>query len=366
MAFGRHLAQERELRGLSRDDVVRATRLPASAIEAIESGDPERTPHAGLRRRLPPGLRGGGRARPGRGRPALRGGGRAPQRTRSPALRRRRGGHRRGARGGVDRRCRRLADAPLALIGAGDGIQGQGGGDRPARRGLRRVGPDRDAPDARAWEGRRLRPRRARVAPPLPGLLEPFTLLAAELTERRGDLLGLESASALRAHGAIRAELSRIAVAGYATELARELVRDAEPHPELFDLLAAFLGVLDAASPRPAALRAYELGALAAAGFMPRLDGCARCGAADRGSRRAARPVARRAPLRVLRAAGRRRAPGPLARDGGGAPAAAGRRPRRSSCRAARATRGARGAGGAHPVRGSPAGKAVGEQEVPR
>ncbi len=45
MAFGRHLAQERELRGLSRDDVVRATRLPASAIEAIESGDPERTPH---------------------------------------------------------------------------------------------------------------------------------------------------------------------------------------------------------------------------------------------------------------------------------------------------------------------------------
>ncbi len=112
------------------------------------------------------------------------------------------------------------------------------------------------------------------------GLLEPFTLLAAELTDRRGDLLGLESASALRAHGAIRSELSRIAVAGYATELASELVRDAEPHPELFDLLAAFLGVLDAASPRPAALRAYELGALAAAGFMPRLDGCARCGAA--------------------------------------------------------------------------------------
>ena len=44
-AFGRHLVQERELRGLTRDDVVRATRLPASAIEAIESGDAERTPH---------------------------------------------------------------------------------------------------------------------------------------------------------------------------------------------------------------------------------------------------------------------------------------------------------------------------------
>jgi cytoskeletal protein RodZ len=44
-AFGRHLVQERELRGLTRADVVRVTRLPASAIEAIESGDAERTPH---------------------------------------------------------------------------------------------------------------------------------------------------------------------------------------------------------------------------------------------------------------------------------------------------------------------------------
>jgi cytoskeletal protein RodZ len=44
-AFGRHLVQERELRGLSRDDVVRATRLPASAVEAIESGDEARVPH---------------------------------------------------------------------------------------------------------------------------------------------------------------------------------------------------------------------------------------------------------------------------------------------------------------------------------
>jgi len=45
VAFGRFLVQERELRGLSREDVVRATRLPASAVEAIESGDAARTPH---------------------------------------------------------------------------------------------------------------------------------------------------------------------------------------------------------------------------------------------------------------------------------------------------------------------------------
>lgn len=111
------------------------------------------------------------------------------------------------------------------------------------------------------------------------GLLEPFTLLSAELTDRRGDLLGLESASALRAHGGIRTDLARIAVAGYASELASELVRDAEPHPELFALLAGFLGALDTGPAVPASLRAFELGALAAAGYMPRLDACARCGA---------------------------------------------------------------------------------------
>jgi DNA repair protein RecO (recombination protein O) len=111
------------------------------------------------------------------------------------------------------------------------------------------------------------------------GALEPFTLLAAELRERQGaDLLGLESVTALRPHGAIRGDLARIACAGYAAELARELVRDHEPHEELFDLLVAYLGALDRGPARPAALRAFELGALRAAGLAPRLDACARCG----------------------------------------------------------------------------------------
>jgi cytoskeletal protein RodZ len=44
-AFGRHLVQERELRGLSREEVVRATRLPAGVVAALEDGDPERAQH---------------------------------------------------------------------------------------------------------------------------------------------------------------------------------------------------------------------------------------------------------------------------------------------------------------------------------
>lgn len=111
------------------------------------------------------------------------------------------------------------------------------------------------------------------------GALEPFTLLAAEVRARAGtELLGLESAAVLRGHGGIRADLARIACAAYATEVARELVRDHEPHQDLFDLLVAYLDVLDRAPARPAALRAFELGALGAAGLAPRLDACARCG----------------------------------------------------------------------------------------
>lgn len=113
------------------------------------------------------------------------------------------------------------------------------------------------------------------------GALEPFTLVSAEARERSGsDLLGLDSVTPLRAFGGIRGDLSCIACAGYAVELARELVRDQEPHEELFQLLHAYLGTLDTAPARPWGLRAFEMGALGAAGFLPRVDGCARCGGA--------------------------------------------------------------------------------------
>jgi DNA repair protein RecO (recombination protein O) len=110
------------------------------------------------------------------------------------------------------------------------------------------------------------------------GSLEPFTLVSAEVRERSGsDLLGLDQVSPLDAFGGIRGDLARIACASYAAELARELVRDHQPHEDLFDLLAAYLGLLAAVPAQPAALRAFELGALRAAGLAPRLDACARC-----------------------------------------------------------------------------------------
>ncbi len=112
------------------------------------------------------------------------------------------------------------------------------------------------------------------------GALEPFTLVRAEVRERAGaELLGLESVSPIEAFGGIRGDLARIACAAYATELARDLVRDHQPHEDLFDLLAAYLAALAAAPALPAGLRAFELGALRAAGLLPRLEACVRCNA---------------------------------------------------------------------------------------
>jgi len=43
-AFGRWLVRERELRGLGRDEVARATKLAPGAVEALESGEAARIP----------------------------------------------------------------------------------------------------------------------------------------------------------------------------------------------------------------------------------------------------------------------------------------------------------------------------------
>ncbi len=43
-SFGRFLSQQRELRGLSRDAVAKATRIPPTLIAALEDGLPQRLP----------------------------------------------------------------------------------------------------------------------------------------------------------------------------------------------------------------------------------------------------------------------------------------------------------------------------------
>jgi len=113
------------------------------------------------------------------------------------------------------------------------------------------------------------------------GALEPFTLLSVQLVETRGDLCRLDAAEVLDGFGELRSDIDRVARASYAAELVRELSREREPHPDLFDLLHGFFTALAREGAGVTRMMRFELAALAAGGLMPRLDACARCGAGD-------------------------------------------------------------------------------------
>jgi DNA repair protein RecO (recombination protein O) len=112
------------------------------------------------------------------------------------------------------------------------------------------------------------------------GALEPCTWLRAQLVERRGTTLRLDSVDVVHPFSGLRSDLPRIGRALYVVELCRELLRDREPHPELFDAASAWLAGLEAGAEGPTSLIAFELRALSLAGFRPRFDGCAVCGGA--------------------------------------------------------------------------------------
>lgn len=112
------------------------------------------------------------------------------------------------------------------------------------------------------------------------GALEPFTLVRARLVERHGTTFRLDGVDIERGFYAVRESLPRISRALYCLELCRELTRDHEPQPELYETLLAYLELLEADRAGPTSLIAFELQVLAQAGLMPRFSGCARCGAA--------------------------------------------------------------------------------------
>lgn len=110
------------------------------------------------------------------------------------------------------------------------------------------------------------------------GALDPMTLLKAQLVARAGTTFRLDSVDIEKTFQALRGDLGRISRGLYAVELVRELIRDEQPHEELFDLLVDYLNQLDESRAGPTSLIAFELSALQFAGFMPRFDVCAICG----------------------------------------------------------------------------------------
>lgn len=75
----------------------------------------------------------------------------------------------------------------------------------------------------------------------------------------------------------LRRDLERLYAAQYAAEVTAAMVEEADPHPELFDALVAFLGALAAECEPLPRLVGYQSALLTAVGLWPDLSRCMLC-----------------------------------------------------------------------------------------
>lgn len=110
------------------------------------------------------------------------------------------------------------------------------------------------------------------------GALEGFALISVDLTLGRGSLARLEAARVVGVFPRLLADLAALEAAGALLRLARELVPERVPEPEVFEALLSALRTLDSGAP-PRQLRlACEARLLALTGFAPLLCACVVCG----------------------------------------------------------------------------------------
>lgn len=115
------------------------------------------------------------------------------------------------------------------------------------------------------------------------GALQPLVRVRLEAVERRNsDWLDLRGGVVDQPFLGIRDDLDRLAHAGYAAELVRELLEEKVLADPLLDLLLSFFELLSTSPASSLSLRAFEIAALSQSGYAPVLSHCARCGVSAR------------------------------------------------------------------------------------
>lgn len=107
--------------------------------------------------------------------------------------------------------------------------------------------------------------------------LEPFAELRLFWKPGRGGLPLLQEADLETLHDGLRRDLSLLTLASYGCELIEALFGEGQPHPEVYQLLKAFLGHLDQHDAGPDCRFLLELRALSLAGYIPHFLHCAEC-----------------------------------------------------------------------------------------
>jgi DNA repair protein RecO (recombination protein O) len=113
--------------------------------------------------------------------------------------------------------------------------------------------------------------------------LEPCVRVRLVLHQGRSELLTVTAADTVAAHAGLREHACTLDAAARACDAVTRLFDSAEPHPEVFALLANALALLahDAVHAAPATGLAFRLKLLLAAGIVPQLAACAACGARE-------------------------------------------------------------------------------------
>jgi len=109
------------------------------------------------------------------------------------------------------------------------------------------------------------------------GALELFAHLRTDLVLREG-LAGINSVDIVTVFPAIRKDLEKIGLAGYASELTDALLPEGMCNPRLFRLLNSYLEHLDSFPASTSDRRFFEMNFLNVLGYCPSLEQCATCG----------------------------------------------------------------------------------------
>jgi DNA repair protein RecO (recombination protein O) len=115
------------------------------------------------------------------------------------------------------------------------------------------------------------------------GRLEPFSHVALILHEGRGDLATVTGVDTVAAHAGLRDDPGALDSASRACDAVARMFDSNEGHPEVFNLLANELTLLEREPARATLANqlAFRLKLMLAAGFAPQLSACAACGESD-------------------------------------------------------------------------------------
>lgn len=108
-------------------------------------------------------------------------------------------------------------------------------------------------------------------------VLDPFTQAIFQWKPGRGDLVMLEDAELVTSRVGIRCDFQRLSLASYGSELVLLLLEDGEPHPQIYELLCAFLDFLASGGGLPIARLLFELRLVYLLGYIPHLLHCSEC-----------------------------------------------------------------------------------------